>query len=157
MRFPFVYPSAECGWCNGWHVFVTLLLANLRTTDSSTVMLSTPIAFGCFGLSSWLLISGIYAIVASYADVLPEGYDISFYLICAQCLSNIVPAILQMWLELKDLKAIKSLIWANLLTGLAVCCLLAQVYPKSSLLQTPLYITLHQNSSFLAVLEQHNL
>ena len=89
-------------------------------------MLSTHVAFGYLGLSSWVLITGIYSVVASYAEVLPEGYDISIYLVCSQCLSNVVPAILQL-LELKAVKVLQRLIWANLVVGMVVCCLLAQV------------------------------
>ena len=103
-------------------------------------MLSTHVAFGCLGLSSWVLITGIYSVVASYAEILPEGYDISVYLVCSQCLSNVIPGILQVWLELKDIKMIQRLIWANLLVGVVVCCLLAQV---SRLMQTNFKLQVH--------------
>jgi hypothetical protein len=38
------------------------------------------VSFGFLGMSSWVLVSGIYSAAGAYANDLPEGYEISVYL-----------------------------------------------------------------------------
>ena len=94
------------------------------TPDVVLLSITDAVAFGLLGLSSWLLVSGIYTVVASFSDVLPEGYDISVYLVSIQALSNIVPAILQVVLpsSVKP-RLLTRLVWVNLIIGFITCVL----------------------------------
>lgn len=49
------------------------------------------LAFALVGLPTWALIDGTWALLSQLADRVPEGYNISAYLILSLTLGNIVP------------------------------------------------------------------
>jgi len=89
------------------------------------------VSFGFLGMSSWVLVSGIYSAAGAYANDLPEGYEISVYLTFAQAVSNIVPAVLQLLISLDNPDIIVKYILANLVAGFAVVLLLFFFWDKT--------------------------
>lgn len=83
-------------------------------------LLPLHFSFGLLGMSSWVLVSGIYAAAGAYADSLPEGYDISVYLTFVQAMSNIVPAVLQTCISLNSPNIMLRYILVNLLAGVVI-------------------------------------
>ena len=115
-----------------YHKFVQMLLHQEVASDAKSdnprnkyYELPMHYSFGLLGLSSWLLISGIYSVSAAFAETLPEGYDISTYLVFTQAASNICPAILQFCFQFKDDCVVKRFVLGNLCCGIVVSICLA--------------------------------
>jgi hypothetical protein len=100
--------------------------------------------YGIFGLPTWTLVDGTWAILSQLADTLPEGYNISAYLILALTFGNVVPLIIGF--NVRDTSSIlNNLIYGILVVGLTTGIVMAFVWNQtvsfgSSKVSVPLFI-----------------
>jgi hypothetical protein len=86
--------------------------------------------YGLLGLPTWTLVDGTWAVLSQLADTLPEGYNISAYLILSLTIGNLVPLVLG--LTVHDSRSlIKRIIYAILFTGLLAGVLLSAFWDNS--------------------------
>ncbi|KAJ1422527.1 hypothetical protein B484DRAFT_399042 [Ochromonadaceae sp. CCMP2298] len=83
-----------------------------------------------FGLPTWALVDGTWAVLSQLADTLPEGYTISAYLILALTFGNLVPLILGISLQAASRTTLSNLIRGILGTGLVTGLLMAFLWNK---------------------------
>lgn len=73
--------------------------------------------YALLGLPTWALVDGTWAVLSELADVLPEGYNISAYLILSLTIGNLVPLVIG--LTIQDSSALlKRVIYTILVVGL---------------------------------------
>jgi hypothetical protein len=85
---------------------------------------------GVFGLPTWTLVDGTWAVLSQLADTLPEGYNISAYLILALTFGNIVPLIIGF--TVRDTSSIlNNLIYGILTVGLMTGIIMAFVWNQT--------------------------
>jgi hypothetical protein len=83
--------------------------------------------YTAFGIPTWALVDGTWAVLSQLADTLPEGYNISAYLILALTFGNLVPLVVGAKLKNASRtvlsRLIRAILWTGLITGtlLAIC------------------------------------
>ena len=86
--------------------------------------------YGILGLPTWTLVDGTWAILSQLADVLPEGYNISAYLILSLTFGNIVPLFLGLTIK-ENSPSLQFAIYSILYIGLITGIILAVVWDQS--------------------------
>jgi len=83
-----------------------------------------------FGLPTWTLVDGTWAILSQLADTLPEGYNISAYLILALTLGNVFPLVIGFMLRKTSLTYLGQVINFILMLGLVTGVLMGAVWNR---------------------------
>lgn len=101
--------------------------------------------FILFGLPTWALVDGTWASLSQLANTLPEGYDISAYLILCLTIGNIFPLMIGYYLQdaqISELSIIiKFILVAGFVTGILMCGLWQYTIPiGQDEYSVPLYI-----------------
>lgn len=101
--------------------------------------------FLLFGLPTWALVDGTWAALSQLADNLPEGYDISAYLILCLTAGNVFPLIIGYFLHDVTVSTlsmlIKCILVTGFITGILMCSLWSYTVPiGGNEYSVPLYI-----------------
>jgi len=83
-----------------------------------------------FGLPTWTLVDGTWAVLSQLADTLPEGYNISAYLILSLTLGNIFPLVIGFMLRKTSFSYLAQVINVILATGLVTGILMGAVWNR---------------------------
>lgn len=83
-----------------------------------------------FGLPTWTLVDGTWAVLSQLADTLPEGYNISAYLILSLTLGNIFPLVIGFLLRKTSFSYLAQVINFILVTGLLTGVLMGAVWNR---------------------------
>ncbi len=116
--------------------------------DSKQVLLlmeESFLYFLLFGLPTWALVDGTWAALSQLADNLPEGYDISAYLILCLTAGNVFPLIIGYFLHDATISTmsmlIKGILVMGFITGILMCSLWSYTVPiGGDEYSVPLYI-----------------
>lgn len=108
-------------------------------------MLPDYILFAAFGIPTWALVDGTWAVLSQLADVVPEGYSVSAYLILALTFGNILPLIIGFGLNHSSSLVLKNIIISILITGLVTGILIGILWDTSlevsgSRISVPLFV-----------------
>jgi hypothetical protein len=106
-------------------------MQHIKLTHKTEVMIMQDLyLYGVFGLPTWTLVDGTWAVLSQLADTLPEGYNISAYLILALTFGNIVPLIIGF--TVRDTTSILNyLIYGILTVGLTTGVTMAFVWNQT--------------------------
>jgi hypothetical protein len=101
--------------------------------------------FVFFGLPTWALVDGTWAALSQLANTLPEGYNISAYLILALTFGNLSPLVLGFILRNASALFLRNVIKGILVLGLVTGILMSILWDvtvmiSSNQISLPLYI-----------------
>lgn len=82
------------------------------------------------GLPTWTLVDGTWAILSQLANTLPEGYNISAYLILALTLGNVFPLVIGFVLRKTSLTYLAQVINFILMLGMVTGVLMGAVWNR---------------------------